>query len=137
MNVARAAVLGVSLMMVAAASPDILRRERWHHRLLLVFTPAMDDGRLVQQRAALADPGIDERDLVAVVVAGDPKPGSQDAALRAAFGVAPDRFAAILVGKDGGEKRRADRPISAASLFETIDRMPMARQERAARQVAP
>ena len=45
------------------------------------------------------------------------------------YGVAADEFAAILIGRDGGEKLRASEPISAQELFGKIDEMPMRRRE--------
>ena len=38
-------------------------------------------------------------------------------------------FTFILVGKDGGEKMRADTVVSLAQLYKTIDAMPMRREE--------
>ena len=38
-------------------------------------------------------------------------------------------FAAVLVGKDGGEKFRSEGPVSPEVLFEIIDAMPMRRRE--------
>ena len=38
-------------------------------------------------------------------------------------------FAAILVGKDGGEKHRSVEPISPQTLFDLIDAMPMRQRE--------
>ena len=39
------------------------------------------------------------------------------------------RFAAILIGKDGGIKLRADRPVAPDQLFGLIDSMPMRANE--------
>lgn len=38
-------------------------------------------------------------------------------------------FAAVLVGKDGGEKFRSDEPVRPEDLFDLIDDMPMRRRE--------
>jgi hypothetical protein len=35
----------------------------------------------------------------------------------------------ILVGKDGTEKRRNAAPVTARSIFDTIDAMPMRQRE--------
>ncbi len=45
------------------------------------------------------------------------------------LGVAPGGFAVLLLGKDGGVKRRETQPVVPASLFSTIDAMPMRQQE--------
>ena len=39
------------------------------------------------------------------------------------------KYQFILVGKDGGEKLRADTIIDTKQLFATIDAMPMRREE--------
>lgn len=40
-----------------------------------------------------------------------------------------DDFAVLLVGKDGGVKRRANDPVNLNELFAQIDRLPMRRAE--------
>ncbi|MEL6747685.1 MAG: DUF4174 domain-containing protein, partial [Pseudomonadota bacterium] len=49
--------------------------------------------------------------------------------LRQTFGVDSDEMLALLVGKDGGVKRRAHLPVRLETLFEVIDSMPMRREE--------
>jgi hypothetical protein len=113
-----------------AAPP--LTKWRWHNRLLLVFAPTRDDPAYQAQRAALdaAAAGGAERDLVAISVLGTTADhGLDGAALRAAYRVPADRFAVLLIGKDGGEKLRAATPVSSERLFAVIDRMPMRRSE--------
>ena len=46
-----------------------------------------------------------------------------------AFQADPTQFTVILIGKDGGEKLRSNKPISFTQLQQTIDAMPMRRQE--------
>ena len=60
---------------------------------------------------------------------GAAMPAADASALRARFEVPSDGFAVILVGKDGLEKLRGTAPIEMAKIFETIDAMPMRRQE--------
>ena len=64
-----------------------------------------------------------------VEVLGNTVRGASDsaAALRRSYKLPADRFTVILIGKDGGEKRRSDTPMSAATLTATIDAMPMRR----------
>jgi len=87
------------------------------HRTLLLRAPTADHPQLLAQRAILdADPdGLSERD-VAVVMALDP--------------AGPQRFEAVLVGKDGREKLRQSTPLSLAALYALIDAMPMRKAEQ-------
>lgn len=116
---------------VAAAS-DPLAAHRWRARVLVLAAPDAGDARLRAQRAAVtaARAGFAERDLVVVDAVG---PGPEAAALRRRLGL-PDRaFRAVLVGKDGEPKITAAEPIPAERLYETIDAMPMRRDEMRAR----
>ena len=44
------------------------------------------------------------------------------------YGVAGG-FTVILIGKNGGEKKRFLEPVQPAALFDIIDQMPMRRRE--------
>lgn len=70
---------------------------------------------LADQEAAFAD-----RDLVRGALFEDAV-GS--------LGVPGGRFAAVLIGKDGGVKDRFDQPVEPADLHARIDAMPMHRRE--------
>jgi hypothetical protein len=65
------------------------------------------------------------------VPGADPQPLAEAAVrrLRERFDVAPDVFRVVLVGKDGTEKRRDAEPVTARSIFDTIDAMPMRQRE--------
>ncbi|NIJ24948.1 DUF4174 domain-containing protein [Sphingomonas japonica] len=106
---------------------------RWDRRVLIVFAGAASDRRLSEQRDALRAERseIGDRDLTVVEVVADSVSGIRDYAprLRAQFGVGRADFAAILIGKDGAAKLRSPRPVSTATLFATIDAMPMRRRE--------
>ena len=138
-GLAVAAVTAVTAVATAYPSEAGMQRFQWQNRPLLVFAPVAESPDLQRQLAIARDhaAGWRERDMVTIVVAGD-RPVTVDrtrakdlsnAALRRRFQVAGDRFAAILVGKDGTEKLRHDAPIPAAKLFQTIDAMPMRRRE--------
>ena len=104
---------------------------RWERRVLLVTASTADDPKAVVQRrivGKIAGSG-DDRDLVLVEVLGDRVRGANDkaASLRKGYKLPADRFTVILIGKDGGEKRRSTNPMSAATLTATIDAMPMRR----------
>jgi len=55
---------------------------------------------------------------------------SEAKALRARFALGDEAFQAVLVGKDGGAKLRATKPITARELMATIDAMPMRQRSR-------
>lgn len=113
-------------MILAAAAPA-------EHRLLYVFVPDTSAPLLARQRALLDDPvALAERDIVRIDVVGDTVEGATATAteLRRRFEVERADSVVVLVGKDGGVKRRDTAPIPAASLFATIDAMPMRQDER-------
>ena len=131
-------LLGLAAGKGAAQPVQGLMDYRWEARIVLVFAPAEDAPLLVAQRAvfdAAAD-GLAERDVVVHTVLPDhvtpdlgTLPQEDAAALRDRYDVAPDAFAAILVGKDGTEKLRTETVLMPLALFETIDAMPMRRRE--------
>ncbi len=92
--------------------------------LLVLATPG--DARLAEQARILAadHAGTAERDLVLVTPAV-----AELARLRRRYDVAPDGFAVLLIGKDGGVKLRSARPLDRPTLFATIDAMPMRQAE--------
>ena len=117
------------------------------HRVLLVFAPSDHDPRYLQQMQMLDHHGAEmqERDLVLLPVVTESGPQITPETLRVIHGpglsdqeqllarqrfhVAPEAFAAILLGKDGGEKLRVTVPLSIDRLNRTIDAMPMRRDE--------
>ena len=119
---------------LAAAAPSSISAMRWEKRVLLVAAPGGQDASLQQQRRIISRwrDAAAERDLDVVEIAGDQVTGASESAatLRKRFQVPTKGFSALLIGKDGGTKLRQTRPISAALLEETIDAMPMRRQER-------
>ncbi|ADI13702.1 DUF4174 domain-containing protein [Truepera radiovictrix] len=118
---------------------DPLATHRGTHRLLLLFAPAADDARYLEQVRRLqgVEDALAERDLRVfhLFERGQGVAGSSEVfpetaqRLREAFSVAPEDFAAVLVGKDGTEKARYGAPVEPADLFGVIDQMPMQRQE--------
>lgn len=117
---------------------------QWQHRILLVFAPSTDSSHYRQQMQAWqADAtGTDDRDLKLVQILGTGESQVDGRSLSSAsverlrqqFGITPEEFAVILVGKDGTEKQRSQTPIDLAMLFRTIDAMPMRQQEMRSRQ---
>ncbi len=119
-----------------------LEAQRDRTRPLLIFAARPDDPQLEIQVRTLKEHAAEarERDIVAIALPyNNPSPtdlqlSSTDAeAARRRFHVAPNEFAVILLGKDGGEKLRAKKPISMERLEETIDAMPMRQDEMRAK----
>jgi hypothetical protein len=111
---------------------------RWQNRILLVFAPSNDDGRLAATRnlAREHSRGFDDRHMITVIALtegealdGQPLSRIQTDSLREQYGIGPSDFAVFLIGKDGGVKLRLERPPRATELFELIDSMPMRQQE--------
>jgi hypothetical protein len=134
-----------------AASPDRsqgiefkLSDYQWQHRILLVFAPSTSSADYRQQMQAWqADmTGTNDRDLklVQILETGESQVDGRSLSsasaerLRQQFGITPEEFAVILVGKDGTEKQRSQTPIDSTMLFRTIDAMPMRQQEMRSRQ---
>ncbi len=115
-----------------------LQQRQWQARPLLVFGPSADDPRLRRQLASLdaSAAGLAERDMDDVRIAGEQGQANgaamrppDVAALRARFEVPAEGFTVILIGKDGSEKLRTTAPVEMETIFETIDAMPIRRQE--------
>ncbi len=117
---------------------------QWQHRILLVFAPSTDSSHYRQQMQAWqADAaGTDDHHLKLVQILGTGESqvdgrslsSASVEGLRQQFGITPEEFAVILVGKDGTEKQRSQTPIDSTMLFRTIDAMPMRQQEMRSRQ---
>ena len=107
---------------------DELAAYRDEKRVLLVFAPSAEDERYVEQKRGLESRQADLQDRDMSVFYLFPP---EAAPLYRHFVVSENSFTVVLVGKDGTEKERYDRPVSSNDLFGTIDRMPMRRREMA------
>lgn len=116
-----------------------LSSQKWKNRVLLVFAPSSSHPAY-QQQMQLFDKyksSFHERDLVLVQVVANGKSFANTeqidpaaaAGLRDCLKVSNQDFCVVLVGKDGGVKRRDTTPIQAKAIFNEIDAMPMRRQE--------
>jgi hypothetical protein len=128
----------VEEIMPRSVNETALGGYQWQNRLLLIFAPDADSAlyRRQQEMLLVAEPGLNERDMVIIFVIREAvstkgRPAAPVAAvdLRDAYGVLPHEFRVVLIGKDGGVKLRQEEPISAADLFALIDSMPMRKQE--------
>ncbi|KQS03787.1 hypothetical protein ASG11_05620 [Sphingomonas sp. Leaf357] len=111
------------------ADPGSIAAMKWERRVLLISAPSAKTAELAAQRRIIAR-WKDEsaaRDLSIVEVVAQTVSGANDtaAALRKTYRLPATGFAAILIGKDGGEKLRSAHPIPAIVLERTIDAMPM------------
>lgn len=143
-------ILLLGLLMAAARPPTmsdptprqtepVLKKYQWKARVLLVFAPVEESPLFLKQRDInqQSRDGYRERDLVILEVfqregrdgSGPPLTRPQVESLRKQFGVKMDEFTVILLGKDGGEKLRQTRPVTAEALFRLIDSMPMRQRE--------
>lgn len=109
------------------------------HRFVLLFSPDGQNQALLEQNKMLrqAHAGVTDRDMVVVQVVENnvevmpsvPEKLPEATALREAYHIQPDKFTIVLVGKDGGEKYRAQHAQAPAVLFNIIDAMPMRQSE--------
>ena len=129
--------LGLVLLFTAQAQQQprsleqTLRAARWHKRVLLVAAPAADHPDYRAQKALLArsQAQLAERDFLVLDLLDPLLTAADRRFLTRKTGLAPARFGAVLLGKDGGVKLQSARPLAPAALFETVDQMPMRRQE--------
>jgi len=119
------AALGAS----AAATAPSIDAMRWHHRIVLVASPAPNDAAMLQQRRILADWRREaaDRDIALVEITGSRVTGVSDSAatLRRRYRLPDDSVEVLLIGKDGHVGLRSPHPIAADRLRATIDTMPM------------
>ena len=115
-------------------------------RPLLIFAPKPDDPQLEIQLRTLNEhaPAMREREVVPIAIpyrTPSPTPAglnnADGEAARRRFHVAPGQFAVILLGKDGGEKLRSDKPLSMTKLNSTVDAMPMRQEMHGKRRPQP
>jgi Domain of unknown function (DUF4174) len=113
------------------ALATVVRANQWQKRLLLLCAPGPDDARLTRQRQLLAgvQPDLAARDMLVREVILSQLSAPDHRYLREQLGVKSTGFVLLLIGKDGGVKRRETAPVPAAQLFATVDAMPMRQQE--------
>jgi hypothetical protein len=125
---------GPLLAAQATAPPTLaerLRASRWHHRVLLIGAPTADQAELKRQKTLLATDaaGLAERDVQVMEVLYDQLSPADRQCWTQQLGQPLAGFRVVLIGKDGGAKRTETQPLAPASLFGTVDKMPMRRQE--------
>jgi len=121
--------------LAAQAAPPglakVLRASHWQQRVLLIGAPTADQAELKRQKTLLAteEKGLAERDFKVVEVLYDQLSPADRQCWTQQLGQPLTGFRAVLIGKDGGVKRTETQPLAPASLFGTVDKMPMRRQE--------
>lgn len=120
-------------------SVDLREKHQWNDRVILLFAPHPDHPDYREMAAELAEStdGIEERDLVIYHMFWERKGLVGDKAiptkvaeeLRRERAVLKDAFTFILLGKDGGQKMRAEEAVSVKAVFDEIDSMPMRKKE--------
>lgn len=117
-----------------SAAMTMFQAYQWQNRLLLVFAPDDDHEDLRRQHSMLvaARHVLDERQTVVITVTREsvsalgPAPANPPATdIRRAYGIGPQDFEVLLIGKDGGVKVRQGEPLPVADLTTRIDAMPM------------
>jgi hypothetical protein len=131
-------VPGVQTTMEIPA-PPLLDQYQWKNRLLLLFAPDEEDRtyKLQLEELLKQERGLRERELLifhifpdSVKLPDGTVSGQADASnLRKHYVIPQKETATLLIGKDGGEKLRSRDLLTTERLFQTIDAMPMRRQE--------
>lgn len=132
-----------AILMSAAATAQEIDHALWEERLLILIAPSADDPLALRQKQVLHNrrDAVEERRLRVIELYADGNDATgQDLsaptqhAIRQRLGATPDSREMILVGLDGGMKRRAPLATPLSEFFRQIDGMPMRRQEIEQRQ---
>jgi hypothetical protein len=129
------ALAALPLLAAQSAAPpglaEVLRASHWQQRVLLIGAPTADLAELKRQKTLLAPDakGLAERDFKVVEVLYDQLSPADRQCWTQQLGQPLAGFRIVLIGKDGGVKRTETQPLATASLFGTVDKMPMRRQE--------
>lgn len=114
-----------------ASLSTLVKESKWQKRVLLLCAPTPDDAELRRQQQLLGPVKADlnTRDLLVREVIWSQLSAADQRYLRHGLGVGGPAFQVVLIGKDGGVKRRETKALPPAQLFSTIDAMPMRQQE--------
>jgi hypothetical protein len=126
----------------AAAMAAELSDYRWERRPLLLFAPTESDPRLVETMRRIEASRCDfaDRDMVlgrivtegTSTLDGHVVDSNQAQRLVSEFGIVPNSFSVVLMGKDGGEKLRIAGVPDLQAIYAVIDGMPMRARETSA-----
>jgi len=109
----------------------VLRASRWQQRVLLIGAPTASQTDFQQQKKLLATAakGLVERDFRVIELPYDHLSAADRQYWTRQLQQPLSGFVVVLIGKDGGIKRTETQPLTPASLFGTVDQMPMRRDE--------
>ncbi|RSK45749.1 DUF4174 domain-containing protein [Hymenobacter perfusus] len=115
----------------ATSLATTLKASKWQKRVLLLCAPNADNADLRRQQQLLGPvrAQLNTRDLLVREVLTSQLPPADQRYAREQLKVPASGFVVLLIGKDGGVKRRETSPLPPAQLFSTIDAMPMRQQE--------
>ncbi len=113
---------------------------QWKNRLILIFSPSEDNKQYMGLLTQLKEdqPELEDRDIKVFhfLKTGDSFVGDQNIseesaqAIRTRYRIQADQNTLLLIGKDGGEKKRQiANDIDLEDLYPLIDSMPMRRRE--------
>ncbi|MFB1294011.1 DUF4174 domain-containing protein [Mycobacterium sp. pW049] len=115
---------------------------RWERRPLLIFAPTERDPRLTEtvSRIEATRCDFETREMVLAQVVSDGVStldgqvidAAQSQRLRDQFAIEESAFTVLLIGKDGGEKRRVGEIPDLRAIYALIDGMPMRSREMGA-----
>lgn len=139
--------VAAALLSLPSAVAANLDEYRWQHRLLLLFAPDEKKPAYVSAAEDIArrSAEVADRDLVVFHVLEDGPSRvngrmlSQEEVrqLRHRFEIPADRFAAVLIGKDGGVKLVRYQAVELQEVFDRIDAMPMRQREMRQKKSSP
>ncbi len=138
---------GIALLFIASEQVPAydLSQHQWRHRLLFLIAPGADDPDLAAQQRdlALKTDALLDRDIRLFRLLpdrgflGEAALSSEAVgALRQQLDVTDADRLVILIGKDGGIKRRAELDTDLREILLQIDAMPMRRDEMRAKKEA-
>ncbi len=132
-------LIALTLINPGETIPMDLTQFQWKNRLLFIFAPDSSHPLFKQLQSQIMDQKseVEDRDLaVFSVLAQGPSQMNTTAidrqeadSIRDRFGISPNAFSLILIGKDGGIKLKRSDPVDLTEIFELIDSMPMRRNE--------
>lgn len=133
-------LFAVFFMLPTKTKAQFLNEYRWKSRLVLVFTPSPDNPLFIRQMKLFheAQEDFEERNVVFITLTPKGKHENTGRFLEEEasqqyydyFGVRPFKMEVILIGLDSNEKLRTSNEVMKPSvILNTIDQMPMRRQE--------
>ncbi len=101
-----------------------------NYREIWVFSKNAGNTSFITQKSILANAaGLKERDIRVHEISGL----KVNESIFRKYEASAQTFTFILFGKDGGEKLRSREPVSLEKLYQTIDAMPMRKNEMKSR----